>query len=51
MKDERLITFVCELQSQNYLVFHPVSFILNPINYLVFHPLSFVLNPNRSLCI
>ena len=46
MKDERLITFVCEFQSQNYLFFHPVSFILNPINYLVFHPVSFVLNPN-----
>ena len=31
MKDERLITFVCEIQSQNYLVFNPSSFIFNPL--------------------
>ena len=49
MQDKRLITIVYEFQSRNYLVIHPVSFIL----YLkgVFDLLSkdaspsFILNP------
>ena len=40
MKDKRLVTFIYEFQSQNYLVFYLVS--------LIFHPNS-VLNPLSKL--
>ena len=39
MKDERLITFVYESESRNYLVFNLIALILNLKNYLVFYPL------------
>ena len=38
MKDKRIITFVYEFQSRNYLVFNPVPCILYPKSVL--HPLS-----------